>query len=254
MLSHQGESSTLCILFVTKHGEIMRKYCWILLICISQISLAVEINIPAAKDNTLFESNTGSLSNGAGEYFFVGRTRQGTADDQRRALLQFDIAGNIPGGATINSVTLTITMSRSRGGTQTVNVNRMTSDWGEGTSDSAGPEGGGGTAVTSDATWIHAFFDTQLWNTPGGDFDPVTLANASVTALGAHMFNSPDLTMQVQTWLDNPASNFGIILLGDEATFGSAQRFNSRENASGAPQLTVDYTPPPDLIFVNGFE
>ena len=48
------------------------------------------VTIEPVKDNTLYESSTGSLSNGAGQHFFVGLTRLNLA---RRGLLAFDIAG-----------------------------------------------------------------------------------------------------------------------------------------------------------------
>jgi len=222
------------------------------LFCLSHISSAVEIDISAAKDNTLFESPTGALSNGIGDYIFVGRTLQSDSEDQRRALLQFDVAAHIPDGSTINSAELSLILSRSRG-PQSVCLHQMLSDWGEGNSDAAGPEGGGGAAMTDDATWIHAFFDAQNWNTPGGDFNATFLACTPVSTLGQQTFNSVDLTMQVQAWLDNPTTNYGIMLLGDEANIGTAQRFHSRENASGTPTLTVDYTLA-DLIFADSFE
>jgi len=47
----------------------------------------------------------------------------------------------------------------------------------------------------------------------------------------------------VQSWIDTPATNFGWILVGDEATFGSAKRFASREDPFivSRPRLVVDF-------------
>lgn len=50
------------------------------------------------------------------------------------------------------------------------------------------------------------------------------------------------MTSQVQGWLDNPGSNFGWVLIGDETTPAMTRRFDSRESGS-PPQLLVDYTP-----------
>src|SRR5687767_8102593 len=72
---------------------------------------AVAVNIPASQDNTLYEDATGAVSNGAGDYFFTGNTREGFA---RRGVIRFDIASNIPVGSTITSVTLHLYMSRSK--------------------------------------------------------------------------------------------------------------------------------------------
>ena len=47
----------------------------------------------------------------------------------------------------------------------------------------------------------------------------------------------------VQLWLDNPASNFGWLVLGDESTSATAKRFDTRESDS-PPVLTIVYTAP----------
>src|SRR5439155_18253392 len=57
---------------------------------------------------------------------------------------------------------------------------------------------------------------------------------------------SPAMVADVQAWLDNPSSNFGWLLLGDESTAGTARVFNTREAQSqGAwPSLVVTFKPP----------
>ena len=45
----------------------------------------------------------------------------------------------------------------------------------------------------------------------------------------------------VQSWLDNPATNFGWLVLGDESASATAKRFDTRESAS-PPVLTIEYT------------
>src|SRR5207244_575593 len=47
----------------------------------------------------------------------------------------------------------------------------------------------------------------------------------------------------IQTWLDNPASNFGWILISrSEEVSQTARRFGSREDIANAPQLTIEFT------------
>ena len=95
------------------------------------------VSVQAAKDNTLYETATGNLSNGAGEYFFVGRNRIG---ERRRALIVFDLA-SVPAGATINSVVLTLNLSRvSLATARVVTLHRLSADWGEGTSNAPFPQ------------------------------------------------------------------------------------------------------------------
>ena len=53
-----------------------------------------------------------------------------------------------------------------------------------------------------------------------------------------------DMVSDVQRWLDDPSSNYGWILTGNEADARTSKRFNSRHNAAAPPSLTIDYTPP----------
>lgn len=198
----------------------------------------------AAKDNTLYESATGAISNGAGEYFFAGTTLPG---DIRRAVIAFDVAGNLPAGSTINSVTLTLNMSRTVSGSQTVALHRLLADWGEGSSNAPGAEGEGAPSALNDATWIHTFFNTLLWSDPGGSFTPTASASLAVGTVGSYTWGSTSqMVADVQAWLDSPAANFGWILVGNESANQTAKRFDSRQNPSTAshPVLSINYTPP----------
>ena len=105
------------------------------------------VNLTPSKDNTLYEDAGGALSNGAGEFIFSGRTGGVAPPKLRRAVLSFDIAGSIPAGAMISSASLTLNMSKTRPGTRTMTLHRLTADWGEGTSN-AGSPGGAGAAST----------------------------------------------------------------------------------------------------------
>lgn len=207
-------------------------------------AFAEAVSINPTKDNTLYESTAGSLSNGAGEYFFAGRSLQ-AAEQTRRGVLAFDIAGSIPAGAEITSATLTLQMSRTIAGATDVSLHRLTADWGEGTSDAPGQEGAGAVSTAGDATWVHTFFSGSTWATPGGDFLAASSATTSVGAVGAYSWTGTGLIADVQNWLDNPTDNFGWLVMGDETTAGTAKRFNSRENSTSPPTLRIEYIPEP---------
>jgi hypothetical protein len=216
---------------------------------------AAIINIMPSKDNTLYEFDPkeGVFSNGAGFHFFAGKT---VMSELRRAVLAFDIAGSIPPGSIITSVTLTMNMSKTLGDTaRIVELHKLLADWGEGTSHAPGEEGEGTPATPNDATWRHVFFDTIFWAIQGGDFSATVSASQSVGPLGYYAWNSAQMVADVQSWVNNPASNFGWLVLGDESALGSAKRFDTRESAS-PPVLTIEYrsaqpsprlrpTPPP---------
>ncbi|MCL4209692.1 MAG: hypothetical protein KJZ68_03420, partial [Phycisphaerales bacterium] len=97
-----------------------------------------------------------------------------------------------------------------------------------------------------DATWLHRFHDTVFWTQPGGDYVAAASASRVVGGLGAYVWGStPAMVADVQAWLDNPGSNFGWIVIGDESTTTTAKRFDSREHPTQAnrPRLTIDYLP-----------
>jgi spore coat protein A len=210
--------------------------------CSSRPAPADVVNLQASKDNTIY-SESSDLSNGSGAYFFAGRTNVGPV---RRGLVAFNVS-SIPSGATVNSVTLTLYMSRTQAGAENVGVHRVTSDWGEGASNAPGQEGDGDGAETGDATWMHTFYNTSLWTSAGGDFVGTASATTSVAGTGVYYaWTSAGMVTDVQSWVNTPATNFGWILIGNETTTQTAKRFNSRQNntANQRPVLTVDFTPP----------
>ena len=205
------------------------------------------INITPSKDNTLYEYDPleGDMSNALGLHFFAGETAMA---ELRRGVLAFDIAGNIPPGSKITTVTLSLNMSKTPlDDPRTVELHTLLADWGEGTSIAPGEEGEGAPATPNDATWRHRFFDTIFWTTEGGDFSATVSASQSVGPLGQYTWSSAQMIADVQSWLDNPASNFGWLVLGDESTVLTSKRFDTRESAS-PPVLTIQYTLGPRVL------
>ncbi len=228
------------------------------------------------KDNTIFEPETidpnnpsFTFSNGAGDYFFAGRTDIGARFKIRRGLIEFDVAGAIPQGATILRADLRLYLSNTKreGGVKTTDValHRALQEWGEGASDASQGEGVGASAQPGDATWFHTSFPDTLWNNEGGDFDPTP---SSVEPIGDkfqfYTWEGPGLANDVQVWLDNPSSNHGWMLIGDEVDVVTAKRFDSRTSFNFAsdlvtptkPVLIIEYTtgqaiPPNRLVNIS---
>jgi hypothetical protein len=202
--------------------------------------------INPSKDNTLYEYDPaeGDHSNGAGFHFFAGENGMG---ELRRGVLAFDIAGTIPAGSTVTAVSLTMNMSMTPAGILTVELHELLADWGEGTSHAPMGEGDGAPATPNDATWRHRFFDNVFWTTQGGDFSATISASQSVGGVGQYTWSSAQMVADVQSWLDNPASNFGWLVLGDETAIATAKRFDTRESAS-PPMLTIQYIPGPRVM------
>jgi hypothetical protein len=208
---------------------------------VPSLATATTINLNPSKDNTLYEFVVadGDRSNGVGVRLFAGKTDQG---EIRRGVLAFNVAGSIPPGSTITSASLSMNMSRTLVNTaRTVELHKLLADWGQGTSDASGQEGMGALATINDATWRHRFYNTIFWTTPGGDFSGTVSASQSVGAIGLYVWSSTQMVADVQSWLDNPATNFGWLVLGNEAVIDTAKRFDSRESTI-PPVLTIDYT------------
>jgi hypothetical protein len=205
----------------------------------------LSVNVAPSKDNTLYESPSDPLSNGSGDYIFTGKTATGSI---RRALIAFDVAGSVPEGWTIDSVRLTLDFNRTTSDPQPVELHRVLLDWGEGSSHAGGEEGAGAMPEMGDATWEHTFFDSVFWATAGGDFAPNPSAVSVVgdfNQYGPYSWGSTiEMVADVQQWLDDPATNFGWILVGNESTFPTSKRFSSKDNPVNPPMLTVFYSPP----------
>jgi len=214
---------------------------FILLFCLSSALSQTSVAIPAAADNTMYESAPNN-SNALGQNIFSGTNNGGSP---RRGLIKFDIAAAIPSGATITSVTLTLNCNLSRTIADNVSLHKVVAGWGEGTSNAgASADGGGAAATTNDATWTARFFPGSLWTNPGGDYNAVASATTSINSTGFFQWSAAGMVADVQNWLTAPASNFGWILICDETTFSTARKFGSRENTTVAnrPSLSVTYT------------
>jgi hypothetical protein len=188
----------------------------------------------------------------------------------RRGLLAFDVAGNLPLGASITDATLTLTLGNApNNNAQSVELHRLLVNWGEGTAGNSSPNiggaGNGFAAGTGDATWNTPTFGSGAWTNSGATGDFVGTASASTPVTGpvetSFSWNSPGLLSDVQGWFANPASNFGWLLLNAaESTAQSVKAFYSRsatQNASGGqlnpalrPMLTINYVPEPSTTLL----
>ncbi len=196
----------------------------------------------ANKDDALYEVQGDQLNNGAGQWVFAGKTSSGAI---RRGLVAFDIAAGLPAGATVTGVSLTMKMSRTTAGDAEVGLHRVVADWPEGAAEAGGNEGSGADAGQGDVTWTQRVFNSLDWDTPGGDFTSEASAAVTVAGIGSYTWKSTSqLVAEVQNWLDDPAANFGWLLLGDESKSQTTKRFGSKDNGSeeNRPVLVVEYT------------
>ncbi|MFG0330571.1 MAG: DNRLRE domain-containing protein [Phycisphaerales bacterium] len=200
------------------------------------------------RDNTMF-SEYSTRSNGAGDHLFTGNTLTGFS---RRALIRFDLTDlPLPPDAVLTAAELRLVVSRTRAFQPAVTVHRVLEDWGEGAEDASGPEGDGASAQVGSATWTDNFYTLSAWGASGGTFDATPSASSIGVFSGNPMiWNGPNMLADVQAWIDDPPSNFGWIVVGDESGTQTAVRFYSADNDESAireqfPRLTLQYASGP---------
>jgi len=187
-------------------------------------------------DTSIFAESDNAA--GGGAHLYAGNTQMGNA---RRALIRFDLSG-IPSDATVESVTLTLRLNLApSSAAQPFRLHALAGPWGEGTANPPGPGGQGTTPGSGDATWSANSNGTSTWTSPGGDFVPAASGIGNSGAVGTDLVLAGDgLRDNVAAWLADPSTNYGWILLGNEAANGSARRFASAEGTEGQrPRLTL---------------
>jgi hypothetical protein len=210
---------------------------------VAQTADATTVTLHPSADTTLFETYP---DNNFGRYYLVAGTtaKQG---NRSRALVKFIPGTNVPPGSVVSSVQLTFQVNRSPHTpvSSTFDLYPMLVNWNEGTGGS-GVQTKGSAAKTGESTWDMQFAPSTAWSTPGGaagtEFASTPSASAPISS--RLVFSStPQLVADFQSWVDNPSSNFGWILITEsEDVAGTARRFGSREFSSIAPALVVNFT------------
>jgi len=207
----------------------MKKFYFVLILAIlpgiNLLSQTIEVEVGASIDNTIFKDL--ALSNGLGEYFFAGTTKDGVV---KRALVMFDLTESVPAGVTVDSAILVLHPTKVKPGSTSISVHMLTTEWGEGSSKAEDGDGKGAVATAGDATWDFAKFNTQPWIKTGGDYALEASTSSTVSTVNGAEFSSILITANVNYWLANPSNNYGWILIGDEFSTSTSAKFGSRDN------------------------
>src|SRR5829696_4718064 len=195
---------------------------------------------PDSRTWTVAAARTASVTNTADTYILENSPKKnygtatslGVGGDQpagtgkdKSALLKWDLS-TIPAGSKISSASVTLNVTNNS--TETYQAYELKRPW-----------------VESATTW-RLYAAGNSWQIAGarGSLDRGTTVagNVSPSTTGKQTFTlSPDV---VQSWVDNPASNNGIIIANESNTDGFD--FSSREATltSNSPQITVTYGAP----------
>lgn len=208
------------------------------------------VSVQASADATLYQASDGSLANGAGQYFFAGRTNQGFI---RRGLIRFDLSAVVPADATITAARLVLHVSQANGGVRDVSLHRALTAWTTGASDPDLTESSGAPALAGDATWLHASYlpgDASIfWTNAGGDYAAAASATLATTTSGLQTWESAGLLADVLAFRADSTANLGWFLVGDESVAGTARRFDSAESGSLGgivPRLEIEFNAVPE--------
>jgi hypothetical protein len=207
------------------------------------------VTLTSSKDATIYNDTVGNRCDSKGFTMYAGQAGANTTWPMRRALVAFDVSA-VPAGSTVTSVQVKLYMSKTVVGAKTFTLHKLTRGWNEGPT--VGFSGDGNSAQVGDPTWLHTYFNNQLWTTPGGDF--VATASASLSIGSTYQYytwgSTAQLVADVQSWIDNPSTNYGWIVRGPEGGAKSAKQFETRESlAQYRPQIVVTYTPPPPTAY-----
>lgn len=216
---------------------------------------AAEIALNCVADASILSE--ADLSKPAGN-LLTGRTK-GTANPNlgstpagvRRALLKFDLS-TLPTNAVIESAVLRLSVSK-RGPESSFApvsswVHRLTAEWTEGSVFFFNENGQGMEPEDEHVTWNYRSYPDLMWTRPGGDYVLRASAEAQVPAVlePFQEYASAGLAADVQHWLENPQSNFGWIIITDEAEekMGYIVHYADRETKldENKPTLIVQYT------------
>ena len=202
---------------------------------------------PIADEATVYENQTGNNGGGDSEVCIGNLATTST----RRAFVRYTLPAT-PAGATIERVVLQYVQDRVRvqgaGSPKaaTLVVRRVTADWVEGTGSGSGtgPCGGGSDVAGVDWATQPTVAATNSASAALPADDPFNVAIDTDIGSG-----NDGLIADVQTWVDNGATNFGWRLAVAEE--GTAD--NARVLVPGT--LTIYWSVPVEgLIFGDGFE
>lgn len=153
------------------------------------------------------------------------------AEGRERGLISFDVS-LIPSTATVQEARLHLyAWYWNQDLPVTVNAYRVLKPW-----------------VAWEANWIRASsmepWHTPGCNNPGFDYDPASVV--ATTVLPELDFYSWDVTEMAQLWVANPASNYGILLVGEGLSVEYQFRTSQIGSENLRPYLVVTYylTPP----------
>jgi len=210
------------------------------------------LTLQPVADTTLFQVAPDNNLGGA-TFFNAGTAGNG---NRNRGIVLYDVTG-IPVGSVITEVAVSFEVVRQPATdmeSSLFSLRRVFQPWAEGAQvpENEASPGLGAPAGPDEATWNSRGIGGQAWSQPGGeagvDYSDTPSALTSSAGQGEIVTfeTSSELIGDINSWLNQPAANFGWMLVTESEDVGkTARSFASRESGFG-PTLTIFYTPVPE--------
>lgn len=187
-------------------------------------------------DSTLYEYFP---NNNFGGCNFISIGKHINNNTRMRGAIKFDLNGYLPNDINIEKVYLTLYGYTTSSGI-TITAYALTKNWTEGSGDC----NSGNANVNS--SWNYSNGTSDSWTNQGGDYDPAPISN-SIFVYNVPNYYMLELNPQiVKSWVLNPATNYGIIIISNEQDFNNIYfgGYSSNENSNiiYRPKLTIYYS------------
>ena len=182
----------------------------------------------AGTTDTYMSSNAPTSNFGSSAMLLLDGDDPGGSGNDLASLLKWDIS-SIPPGSLVDSAQITLDVFNSTTGVY--EIYELKSNW-----------------VEAEASW-NVFAVGSGWQTPGAqgplDRGSLVLGTISSASTGSYSIslNAKGLAL-VQSWIDDPATNNGIIIANSSTIGGLDVRSRKYGTAAQRPKLTVTYSPP----------
>jgi hypothetical protein len=189
-----------------------------------QDGVSPESGYSGTRDTVLSQNSPNTNFGGDAALYVDGDDPSGSGNDLS-TLLYWDVSA-ITAGSILKEANITLNVFNASN--NTYQVYEMKQNW-----------------VENESTW-NQYSSVQGWEIPGAfgsqDRGAAVLGSFSTGGTGAYVINlNSEGIALVQSWVDNPLSNHGLIIADASATDGVD--FDSREASAvaGRPKLTVRY-------------
>lgn len=200
---------------------------------LTSISLADTVTSRPIGDATITEK-TPDDPDGSTSPITAGTTGPAAGFKSSRGLLRFSLSNSIPSDAIITSAALTVKVIQAppMPAPSTFDLRKLLRAWNE------------------SSTWNTRLQPSSPWSASGAsapvDFSSIVTQTNSIPGTGTYTFiSNSNMVADVQSWVLNPGSNFGWILISESQGVAFTERqFASREDMPNAPALVVQFTVP----------